>query len=183
MDSGQRAQRRMVGDRHPPGTRQGALRRPRLEAARDRHRQHRRVERHRQPERADLELPEAPIEAAAALREDHHGGSLLQQAAGLAHRGRIPRIDVDGERAQDPDELAEQRHGKELVPGHVVDAPADGNGHERRIRVGLVIGRDDEAAVPRDVLGPAQLEAEPGAGETVHDRAKEVQDRGTAHGA
>ena len=69
-------------------------------------------------------------------------------------------IDVDGKRAEPPDEPAEERHLEEPGPRHVVDRAAHRNRDERRIREGLVIGDDQHRPFPRNVLDPAKLEPE-----------------------
>ena len=122
------------------------------------------------------------IDAAPALREDHHDAVFVHQAAaGLAHRTRIASVQIDGERAQQADRVAQQRHVEQPPPRHVIDAAPDRDGDQHRVGEGLVVWRDDERASGRDVLGAAQVEVEVQTGRAADERTERVE-HGRAHG-
>ena len=144
----------------------------------DRHGHDRHAERDGQAEGAGLEGAQAAIGGALALRKDHQGLAGLQEPHRLARGPRVAPVDVHREGAQQADEPAEHRDVEEPAPRHVVDGAAHGDGHERRVGVRLVIRHDEEPAVTRDVLGPAELETEVRAADGVNGGTQDVEDRG-----
>src|SRR5438309_6532645 len=172
----------MVGDRDPTAAREAAPRRPSFVATRDGHGQHRDPERGSQPEGPEVKSTQPAIDAAPALREDHHDAVFIHQAAtGLTHRPRIASVQIDGERAQQADRATQQRHVEEPPPSHVIDPAPDRDGDQHRISEGLMVWRYDERASERDVLGAAQVEAEVQTGRASDERTERVE-HGRAHG-
>src|SRR5438445_9814599 len=172
----------MVGDRDPTAAREAAPRRPSFVATRDRHGQHRDPERGSQPEGPEVKSTQPAIDAAPALREDHHDAVFIHQAAtGLTHRPRIASVQIDGERAQQADRATQQRHVEQPPPSHVIDPAPDRDGDQHRISEGLMVWRYDERASGRDVLGAAQVEAEVQTGRASDERTDRVA-HGRAHG-
>jgi hypothetical protein len=168
----------VIADRDPSRARKDPPGRPRRVSARDRHRQHRHPERDREAEGAGLETLDSPGVGPFALRKDHDDVACLEQADGLARGRRIGRLDADGKCPQPPDHPAEQRDLEQPAPGHVVDAPADRERHERRIGVGLMIRGDDHGPADGNVGEALQLEAKVCAAQPVNAGTKEIDDRG-----
>src|SRR2546422_563612 len=168
----------MIGDRDPSRAWKHPAGWPRLVAAGDRDRQHRDSQRRRETEGAELESLHAPGERSFPLGEDHDDVARLEQTDRLAHRRRIGRLHPDRKGPEPPDHPAEHRDLEEPAPGHVVDASADRDRHERRVGISLVVRRDDEGPVGGNVVGARQLENEVGTAEAAKSRASEIDDGG-----
>src|SRR3972149_3589525 len=96
------------------------------------------------------------------------------EARGAPDRRRVSALRLQRERAEEPDQPAEERHREQPVPCHEVDRAARGKGDQRRIGVRDVIRRDDEWPFGRNVLDTLEANAEVPAPEEPDGRQKDL---------
>jgi hypothetical protein len=172
---------RVIDDGEAAGARQPAAGRPGLVRADDGHGHDGHAERAGQPERAEAEALDPPVEAPAGLGEDHDRLPRAQEA----HRGpggaRVGGVDVHRKGAQPANQPGEAAHAEQGAPRHVVDGPAHRNGREHRVGKRDMVRHDEERARGGNVVDPFEADAEVEAGSEPDDRPGGV-DHGRAHG-
>src|SRR5438477_416623 len=150
--------------------------RPDARAAAYRDRENRHVCFEREPRRAHLEARKLCVgERALAFGEDHHRAATAEPLQRASVRGRVAAVEDYRPRAEKFQSLAHHGPLERLAPREEAQWALDARADPERVKVGLMIGRDDEAALRGHVLKAAEAYPPQRARDDSDDGAQRVQ--------